>query len=107
MVEDHGDSWPTDQQTVMMIIDLPTFYQIKAEDLTPLDKKCGRFVCSQNIVIFYLPVTHKYNDPIFRFQHHRNNETGTKYEITTLLYIIMYFICYEQYSSEKAEEFQK
>ena len=32
--------------------DLPTFYEIKAEDLPPFGKKSGRFFCSENIAIF-------------------------------------------------------
>ena len=40
----------------MSYTDLPTFYEIKAEDLLPIAKKSGRFLCSENIAIFYLPV---------------------------------------------------
>ena len=36
---------------------LPTFTEIKAEDLPPFGKKRGRFLCSTNIAIFDLPVT--------------------------------------------------
>ena len=63
----------------MIISDLPTFFEIKAEDLPPFGKKRARFLCSENIAIFDLPVTQ--NKPIFRFyitKPHRNNETGTK-----------------------------
>ena len=45
--------------------DLPTFYEIKAEDLPTFGKKRGRFLCSENIAIFYPPVTQ--NEPIFPF----------------------------------------
>ena len=64
----------------VFITDLPTFYAIKAEDLRPFNnKKRGRFLCSENIAIFYLPVTQ--NEPIIRFditKQHRYSENGTK-----------------------------
>ena len=38
-----------------IIADLPTFYGIKPEDLPPFgQKKCGRFLCSENIVIYLI-----------------------------------------------------
>ena len=43
--------------------DIPTFEEIKPEDLPPFGKKHGRFLCSENIAIFYLLVTQ--NEPIF------------------------------------------
>ena len=49
---------------IVLVADLPTFYEIKAEDLPPFGpKKSGRFLCSKNIAIFDLPVTQ--NEPIF------------------------------------------
>ena len=60
--------------------DLPTFYEIKAEDLPPFGKQRGRFLFSENIGLFDLPVTQ--NEPIFFCfditKQHRYNETGTK-----------------------------
>ena len=50
---------------------LPTFYEIKAEDLPPFGKKCGRFFGSENITIFHLPMTQ--NEPFLV----RNNNTST------------------------------
>ena len=35
-----------------MITDLPTFYEIKAEDLPPFGKKTRKIFCSENIEIF-------------------------------------------------------
>ena len=48
--------------------DLPTFYEIKAEDLPPIGKKPWRVLCSENITILYLP-GHRMS--FFPFQHHQ------------------------------------
>ena len=61
-------SWPNP--------DLPTFYEIKAEDLPPLCTNPGRFLGSENIAIFYLPVTQ--NDPIFSVSTSPNTTEITK-----------------------------
>ena len=56
--------------------DLPTFDEIKAEDLPPLAKKRGRIVCSEKIAIFVLPVTQ--NEPIFSISTSPNSTEITK-----------------------------
>ncbi len=62
------------------VSDLPTFYEIKVEDRPPFGKKRRRFLCSENIGLFYLPVTQ--NDPIFFYfditKQQRYNKTSTK-----------------------------
>ena len=55
---------------------LPTFDEIMAEDLPPFGKKRGRFLCSENIAIFYLPVTQ--NEPIFFISTSPNRTEITK-----------------------------
>ena len=61
------------------VSDLPTFYEIKV-DRPPFGKKRGRFLCSENIGLFYLSVTQ--NEPIFFCfditKQQRYNKTGTK-----------------------------
>ena len=61
--------------------DLPTFHEIKAEDLPPLvKKKSGRFLCSKNIALFDLPESTEITKLVL------NNNTS----------ICLYFICYNQ-----------
>ena len=56
--------------------DLPTCYEIKAEDLPPFGKQRGRFLFLENIGLFYLPVTH--NEPIFSVLTSPNSKDITK-----------------------------
>ena len=77
--------------TTMYIPDLPTFYAIKAEDLLPFGQKHGRFLCSENIEIFYLPVTQ--NEPIFPVLTSTNSTEITKLlqNNTTFIWLSMLF----------------
>ena len=50
-----------------ILTDLPTFYEIKADDISSsfLQKNAEDFYATENIAILYLPV--KQNKPIFPF----------------------------------------
>ena len=79
------------------VSDLPTFDEIKAEDLPPFGKKCGRFSCSENIAMFYLPVTH--NEHIFSVLTSANSTEIAKRVLNNVQHsytISMYVICYDQ-----------
>ena len=74
--------------------DLPTFYEIKAEDLPPFGKKSGRFLCSKNIAIFDLQVTQ--NEPIFSILTSPNSTEITKLVLDNNTSICLYVICYNK-----------
>ena len=56
--------------------DLPTFYEIKAEDLPPFGRKTGRFFARKIWRFFYLPVTQ--NEQIFSVSTTPNSTEITK-----------------------------
>ena len=67
--------------------DLPTFYEITAEDLPPFGKKSGRFLCSKKyIAIFDLPATQ--NEPIFSVLISPNSTEITKMVLNNMLFVI-------------------
>ena len=72
--------------------DLPTFYEIKAEDLPPFGKKRKRrFSCLENIGLFYLPVTQ--NEPIFSVLTSPNSTDIAKLVVNNNTLISVY-VCY-------------
>ena len=72
--------------------DLPTFYEIKAEVLPPFGKTRGRFLCSENIVIFDLPVAQ--NELIFSVLTSPNSTEITKLVLNnnTSICLCMYLL---------------
>ena len=74
----------------MASIDLPTCYEIKAEDLPPFGKRRGRFLCSENIAIFELPMTQ--NEP-FSVSTSPNSTEITKLVLNNNTFICLSMLC--------------
>ena len=76
----------------MNFTDLPTFYEIKAEDLPPFGKITRKILCWENVVIFYLPVTQ--NEPIFSISTSPNSTEITKLVLNsnTSIYYNVYIL---------------
>ena len=76
--------------------DLPTFYEMMAEDLPSFGKKTRKILCSENIAIYiYLPVTQ--NDLFFSVSTSPNSTEITKLVLNnntsiSLLYVYVFYL---------------
>ena len=71
--------------------DLPTFYEIKAEDLPPFGKRRAIFLWSENIAIFEQPMTQ--NEP-FSVSTSPNSTEITKLVLNNNPSTVYVYVCY-------------